>query len=272
MSALPRRRLGRTGLLVGAVGLGAMDTPNSPQAAATVETALDLGMDFIDTAREYAGSEFLLGQVLRSRGAAGVHLASKTFSQTIDGSQRDIDRSVSTLGVDWIDLYQLHDISTVEAWDRVHREDGALAGLQVARERGLIGYIGLSTHSVEVLERVVDSDSFDTVMVEYSAFYPQTGALIAQAHARDIGVIVMRPLGGSGRTSEMRGRIEAGDESILTPRNLLRYVLSNPAVSIAIPGARYPSRVIENVATASAFVPVTAEEREAIEAAAAALY
>lgn len=272
MSTLPRRRLGRTGLLVGAVGLGAMDTPNSPQATETVETALELGIDFIDTAREYAGSEFLLGQVVRARGAASVHFASKTFSQTINGSQRDIDRSVSTLGVDRIDLYQLHDVSTLEAWARVHREDGALAGLQAMQERGLIGYIGISTHSMEVLERVVDSDAFDTVMVEYSAFYPQTARLIEWAHARDIGVIVMRPLGGSGRTSEMRGRVEAGQESVLTPRNLLRYVLSNPAVSTAIPGARYPSRVVENVATASAFEPLTEEEREALEAAAAALY
>lgn len=272
MSTLPRRRLGRTGLLVGAVGLGAMDTPHSPQATETVTTALDLGVDFIDTAREYAGSEFLLGQVIRTRGTAAFHIASKTFSQTADGSQRDVDRSLSTLGVERIDLYQLHDISTLEAWERVHREDGALAGLQAARERGLISHIGLSTHSVEVLERVVDGDAFDTVMVEYSAFYPQTARLIDQAHARDIGVIVMRPLGGSGRTSELRGRIEAGYDGVLTPRNLLRYALSHPGVSTVIPGARYPSRVIENVATASTSGRMTPEEREAIEVEAATLY
>lgn len=270
--SLPRRRLGRTGWLVGEVGLGAMDTPHSPQAVETVETALDLGIDFVDTARDYAGSEFLLGQVVRARGIAAFHIASKTFSHTIDGSQRDVDRSLSTLGVDQIDVYQLHDISTVEAWDRVHREDGALAGLQAMQERGLIGHIGISTHSLEVLERAVESDAFDTVMVEYSAFYPHAARLIEQAQARDIGVIVMRPLGGSGRTSEMRGRIAAGYDGILTPRNLLRYVLSHPGVSTVIPGARHPSRVIENVATASASIPLTAEERRELEAAAASLY
>ena len=272
MSMLPQRRLGRTGLLVGAVGLGAMDTPHSPEAAETVTTALDLGIDFVDTAREYAGSEFLLGQVIRARGTVGLHIASKTFSQTVDGSQRDVDRSLSTLGVERIELYQLHDISTVAAWERVRRDDGALVGLQTARERGLIGHIGLSTHSMEVLERVVEDDAFDTVMVEYSAFHPQTAHLIEQAHARDIGVIVMRPLGGSGRTSELRGRIEAGYDGILTPRNLLRYVLSHPGVSTVIPGARYPARVIENVTTASAFVPMTAEERLALEVTATTLY
>lgn len=258
--------------MVSAVGLGAMDTPHSPQAAETVETALDLGVNFIDTARDYAGSEFLLGQIVRARGAAGLHIASKTFSHTINGSQRDVDRSLSTLGVDRIDLYQLHDISTSEAWERVHQEDGALAGLQDMRERGHIVHIGISTHSIEVLERVVESDTFDTVMVEYSAFYPQTARLIERAHERDIGVIVMRPLGGSGRTSEMRGRIAAGYDGILTPANLLRYVLSHPGVATAIPGARYPSRMVENVATASAPAPLTAEECRELEAAAASLY
>ncbi|TAJ19434.1 MAG: aldo/keto reductase, partial [Dehalococcoidia bacterium] len=109
MASMRQRRLGRTGLMVSEVGLGAMDTPNSPEAIQTIETALDLGINFIDTAREYAGSEFLLGQVIRARGGATFHIASKTFSHTMNGSQRDIDRSASTLGVEQIDLYQLQD-------------------------------------------------------------------------------------------------------------------------------------------------------------------
>lgn len=258
--------------MVTELGLGAMDTPNSPEATETITAALDLGINFIDTAREYAGSEFLLGQVIRTRSAADVHLASKTFSHTMDGSQRDIDRSVSVLGVDQIALYQLHDISTPEAWRDVHEEEGALAGLQVAQYRGLIGHIGVSTHSIEVLEQIVESDAFAAVMVEYSAFYPQTVRLIERAHERDIGVIVMRPLGGSGRTSEMRGRLGAGYDGVLTPKNLLRYVLSHPGVSTVIPGARYPSRVIENVETATSFTPLTVDECRELEAAAAALY
>lgn len=272
MSTLPRRRLGRTGLTVAALGLGAMDTPHSPEARETVETALEAGIDFIDTAREYTGSEFLLGQVVRARGQGAFHVASKTFSRTMDGAQRDVDRSLSTLGLGRITLYQLHDVSTVEAWERVHREDGALAGLREMREYGLVEHIGVSTHSLEILQRVADSDDFDTVMVEYSAFHPQTSALIEAAHRRDIGVIVMRPLGGSGRTSEMRGRIERGYRGILTPANLLRYVLSHPGVSTVIPGARRPSRVLENVRTAMALTPMPPAERQALEEEASRLY
>ena len=64
MAQLRRRRLGRTGLLVCELGLGAMDTPTAVEGAETLATALDLGIDFVDTAREYAGSEFSGGGIL----------------------------------------------------------------------------------------------------------------------------------------------------------------------------------------------------------------
>lgn len=258
--------------MVTELGLGAMDTPQSSEADATIRATIEAGIDFVDTAREYAGSEFLLGQAVREVGRAPFHIATKTFSHSVNGSQRDVDRSLSMLGLERIDLYQLHDISTPEAWAEVMGEDGALEGLQIARYRGLIGHIGLSSHSLEILELAIDSGEFDTVMLEYSAFFPQTAALIARAHERDVGVIIMRPVGGSGRTSVMRGRIAEGYSGLLTPANLLRYVLSNPGVSVAIPGASHPSRIVENVATATTYVPMTAEEQRALEAEAATLY
>lgn len=272
MSELKRRRLGKSGLMVTELGLGAMDTPQTAEGADTLNRALDLGINFVDTAREYAGSEFMIGQVVRARGGSDFHLATKTFSHSADGAQRDVDRSLSILGVERIDLYQLHDISTAEAWDEVMGEDGALAGLQIAKYRGLIEHIGISSHSLEVLERAIRSGEFDAAMLEYSAFFTETAPLIELAAERDVGVIVMRPLGGSGRTSAMRGRIADGYEGPLTPANLLRYVLSVPGVSVAIPGARFPSRIEENVATASAFEPLDASERRALEDEARQLY
>lgn len=272
MAGLNHRPLGRTGLVVAELGLGAMDTPHSPEAVQTVTTALDLGIDFIDTAREYEGSEHLLGEVIRRRGGKDFAVASKTFSHSISGSQYDIDRSLKVLGVEHIDLYQLHDISTPQSWDEVMRDDGALAGLKTAQYRGLIGHIGISSHDLEIVEMAITCGEFETVMIEYSAFFPQTAPLITLAAHHEVGVIVMRPLGGSGRTSTMRGRIATGDAGVLTPANLLRYVLSNPGVSVAIPGARYPSRVVENVATATSYTQLSAAGRREIEHAATALY
>ena len=271
MPHLQTRRLGRTGIEVVAVGLGAMDTPQSPEAAATVHAAIDFGVNFIDTAREYAGSEYLLGQVIRERGGLDFHVATKTFSQTADGAQRDVDRSLGVLGVESIDLYQLHDVSSLDAWERVMQpEDGALAGLRIAQFRGLVRHIGVSTHNLEVLRLIVESGAFDTVMVEYSAFHLQTAPLIEAAYARDIGVIVMRPVGGSGRTSLMRGQSARAEPGLVTPARLLCHALSQPGVSVAIPGARYPSRVRENLDTLAGFVPMPVEEQRALEAAAVA--
>ena len=272
MPDLQRRRLGRTGLIVTELGLGAMDTPQTAEGHETLRTALDRGIDFVDTAREYAGSEFLIGQLVRTRGRGDLRIATKTFSHNIDGSQRDVDRSLSILGVERVDLYQLHDISTMDAWQRVLQDDGALAGLQIARYRGLIDHIGISTHSLDVAREAITSGEFETVMLEYSAFFTDTEPLIDLAAERGVGVIAMRPLGGSGRTSAMRGRIAEGYAGPLTPANLLRYVLSNPGVSVAIPGARYPSRIEENVATASAYEPLHDAVRRELEAEARRLY
>ena len=274
MPGLRTRRLGRTGLMVTELGLGAMDTPHSDESHATIEAALDGGINFIDTARDYEGSEFLIGEVVRARGGLpeGVYLESKTFSHTAAGAQRDIDRGVSFLGVPQIAVYQLHDISTPEAWAEVRAEDGALEGLQVAQYRGLIGHIGVSCHDTALLRDLITSDLFDAVMLEYSAFFTETAPMIELANEHDVGVIVMRPLGGSGRTSVMRGQIDEGVAGILTPANLLRYVLSNPGVSVAIPGARHPSRIHDNIATVTSMSPMDEGERREIEAAAARLY
>lgn len=269
---LRRRPLGNSGLTVAELGLGAMDTPHSPEALETVTTALDLGVDFIDTARGYEGSEFLLGRVIRERGGKQFAVGSKTFSHSASGAQWEIDRSLSVLGVPSIDLYQLHDISTQSAWDEVMGDGGALEGLKTAQFRGLIDHIGISTHSLEIARLAIECGEFATLMIEYSAFYPDSAPLIELAAGRGVGVIVMRPVGGSGRTSAMRGRIAAGYAGPLTPANLLRYVLSNPAVSVAIPGARFPGRVRENVATASNFVAMSAAERAELEAEARRFY
>lgn len=283
MPALNRRRLGRTELMVTELGLGAMDTPTSPEGAATLAAAEDAGINFVDTARDYAGSEFLIGEHVRAQqlgsqqlgGGGGTQflLASKTFSHNVNGSQRDVDRSIATLGVERIPLYQLHDISTPEAWAEARDEEaGALAGLKIARFRGLIDHIGVSCHNTALLEELITSGEFDTVMLEYSAFFPETAPLIELAVEHDVGVIVMRPVGGSGRTSAMRTAIAGGYEGPLTPANLLRYVLAHPGVSVAIPGARYPSRILENVATATEAPPMTEAERAELEAEAARLY
>ena len=123
--AIPKRRLGRTNLMVTELGLGAMDTPHSAEGQETLTMALALGINIIDTAREYDGSEYLIGNVIRERKARDFFVATKTFSRTRDGSQTEVDKSLKILGVEKIDIYQLHDISTEDDWEQVMAEEGA---------------------------------------------------------------------------------------------------------------------------------------------------
>ena len=256
MDSIRKRRLGRTNLWVSELGLGAMDTPRSPEGAATIHSALDAGINFIDTAREYEGSEFLIGQVLQERASRDVYLETKTFARDSSACQHAVDRSLAILGVKRIDIYQLHDVSTPEDWQRVMRDDqGALAGLQIAQARGLIDYIGISSHNLEVLQLAITSNEFDVIMVEYSAFFREAESLIAVACQQDVGVIAMRPLGGSGRMSALRtARQDQSQEPKLSPGMLLGYVLSNPHLSLAIPGASHPSRILENMNLPSSYI------------------
>ncbi|MBM2827316.1 MAG: aldo/keto reductase, partial [Dehalococcoidia bacterium] len=147
------------------------------------------------------------------------------------------------------------------------------AGLKIAQELGMVDHIGISSHNLNVLEKAITCGEFDTVMLDYSAFYLETERLIALAKERDVGIIVMRPLGGSGRTSAIGSLMKASaGEYPLTPRILLRYVLSNPDISVAIPGVRYPSRVRENVELALTYQPLDESRKRECEAEARLLF
>ena len=180
-----------------------------------------------------------------------VEINSKTIFKDADGCQYDIDKSLKFIGVNKLSSYQIHDLK-IKDWDQVMGSNGALEGLKIARIRGLIDFIGVSSHELPVIEKVIQCGEFDTVMIEYSAFYPISKDLLELAKQNNVGVIIMRPLGGSGRTSSIRNQMRNPNFKLsITPQQLLKYVFSNPNVSTAIVGARFPSRIIENVISAS---------------------
>ena len=251
LTNLTKRRLGKTELQVTELGLGAMDTPQTENGFETISKAIDLGINFIDTASIYQNSEYLIGQVLKEKSNTNIHINSKTIFKDADGCQYDIDKSLKFIGVNKLSSYQIHDLK-IKDWDQVMGSNGALEGLKIARIRGLIDFIGVSSHELPVIEKVIQCGEFDTVMIEYSAFYHISKDLLELAKQNNVGVIIMRPLGGSGRTSSIRNQMRNPNFKLsITPQQLLKYVFSNPNVSTAIVGARFPSRIIENVITAS---------------------
>lgn len=254
MAELSKGRLGRTSLMVRELGFGAMNIPDVAEGEETLRRALDLGINFIDTARAYKGSEYLIGRVIEKRERDSFIIASKTTSRSRDGALNDIDKSLRNLTVNRIDIYQLHDVSLAD-WDRLIGENGALQGLKEAKELGLIDHIGLTSHTIEVLERAIESEEFETIQLKYNPFERGARQAISLAQERDIGVIVMKPFGGLGMPSTLRGY-----ETRLSPKTMLRYALSNPSVSVVIPGVRFPWEVEENVALAKSYEPMAPAE------------
>ncbi len=254
-----KRRLGRTNLVVTELGFGAMNISEVEEGTRTLGRALDLGINYIDTARVYPNSEYIIGQVMKERKEQRncVYVASKTLNRTRDGALRDIERSLKHLSFDRMDLYQLAAVRR-EDWPLMTGRGGALKGLGEAREEGMIDYIGVSSHSVHVLKEAIASEEFDTILLMCSPFNPETEAIIPLAQERDIGVVTMKAMGGSGTLGTLRS---AEHEASLNPKTLLRYALSNPDVSVVLSGMRFPWEVEENVETALSYEPMTQAER-----------
>ena len=140
--AMPTRNLGRTGYRVGIFSLGGQATIEQPnkeaESVAIVERALDLGVNYIDTAAAYGGSERwsqkYIGQVMKRR-RKETFLASKTHDRTRDGSLKLLEESLRLLNTDHLDLWQLHNLSRMQQVDQIFGKDGAKIGRASCRER-----------------------------------------------------------------------------------------------------------------------------------------
>lgn len=211
--------LGNTGLEVSGLGFGGIPIQrvDEAQAVEVVLHALKTGIDFIDTSRMYTTSESRIGKALKQTDKRVV-IATKSLNRFSDGIQRDIEVSMKSLQVDYIDLYQCHAVSSIDEYERVIKPNGALAGLRKAKEQGMIGHIGITGHSLDVMEKIIDDGLFETIMICLSFLEPAaTEKIIPKAHDKNIGIIAMKPFSG--------GVIEA-------PEVALKWVLSIPDILV----------------------------------------
>lgn len=246
------RELGKTGLKVSVVGFGGIPIQRVPveDAGAVVNRALDLGINFFDTARGYTDSEAKLGAVLKKRRKEAI-VATKSMARTREAMAADIKKSLETLGVDYIDLYQLHNVKDRAALEQVQSPDGALAALREAKKEGLIRHIGITGHIKSfLLEAIEKIKEIETVQFPFNAV-ETAGAqeLFDLAGKTGAGIIIMKPLaGGALRNTNLA----------------LRYILEYP-VSTVIPGMESLEQVEENVLVGRDVLPLSDEERKALE-------
>ena len=248
--------LGKTGLLVSRVGFGGIPIQRISQEECTAlfDAVVEAGINYIDTARGYTVSEQYLGEALKGRRDKFI-LATKSMARTREAMETDIETSLKNLQTDYIDLYQIHNPNDAQL-DTVLAPGGAMEALIEAKEAGKIGHIGLTAHSLSVFERALEIDQIETVMFPYNVVERQGESLIARAKDKNVGFIAMKPMaGGAIKDAELA----------------MRYVVSNPAATLVIPGMYCAEEVWQNVGAAQNTAPLTDEEQARCEAISAAL-
>jgi len=203
-------RLGRTGLEVTRWGLGGiplstlMGGTTEETIAEILQAALDAGVNYIDTSRVYMDSETNIGSILKGR-RSDVILASKSYSRTRDEVRADIEESLAQLQTDAIDIYQVHALSPGEVAAFMGK-GGGMEAFRAAQQEGLIGFIGLTSHHVQVMVDLMPTGQFDTVMFPFNVIEREAEQeLIARARSLDIGTIVMKPLAGGAIRNRRAG-------------------------------------------------------------------
>ncbi len=243
--------LGKTGLEVTRLGFGGIPIQrvDEAQAVDVVRHAVETGVDFIDTSRMYTTSEARIGKALQETDKKVV-LATKSINRFADGIRRDIEVSMKHLQVDYIDIYQCHAVSSNDEYERVIRPGGALEGLRKAKEQGIIGHIGITGHSLDLMERIIDDGFFETIMICLSFLEPAAREkIVPKALEKNIGVLAMKPFSG--------GVIEA-------PEVALKWVLSVPEI-LVLAGVEEKALFDQNWDLFQGSYELTAEDNKRLE-------
>lgn len=258
------RKIPRTNESLPVVGLGtnaySVTAPaDVEQRRAVVARMLELGGRVIDTARAYGDSELVVGRILKDLGARDrVFLATKTPIQgDLADPKKIVAETFERLGVDTVDLLQIHNM---------HGVDALMPAMRELKEQKRVRYLGATTsrdEQYDALLAAMRAQPLDFVQVDYSIANRDAGnAVLPLAAERGIAVLVNMPYGGrrDGNLLRKLGERplppfakELGAES--WSEVLLKYVISHPAVTCAIPGTTNPRNVEANLRAARGPLP-----------------
>jgi len=202
---LPLAPFGRTGhestrVIFGAAALGSM---TQERADATLAMVASSGINHIDTAAGYGASEDRLRPWLADH-RAGVFLATKTGERHGAAARAELERSLTRMAVDQVDLIQLHNLVEPDEWDVAFGPDGAVAALAAARDEGLVRFIGVTGHGLRIAAmhlRSLERFDFDSVLLPYNftlradaVYRPDLDRLQELCAARDVAVQTIKAI------------------------------------------------------------------------------
>jgi len=270
---MPMRRLGRTGVDVSLVGLGGYhigQAADEQTAVRIIRAAIDHGVNFMDNCWDYNNgkSHVWMGRALRDGYRKRVFLMTKIDGRTRKAAAAQIDQSLRDLGVDTIDLMQVHEVIRDSDPGRVFGPDGAMEALAAAKQAGKIRFIGFTGHKspkihLKMLEAAAAHRfAYDTVQMpvnvmdaHYDSFEQR---VLPAATKAGVAVLAMKPL-GSGVF--LRSGPLAGGQ--ISPTDCLRYAMGSGA-SVVITGCESMRDLGQALGAAYGFQPPTDAHRKTL--------
>jgi predicted aldo/keto reductase-like oxidoreductase len=243
------RKLGNTGMEVSCIGLGCLQVGSSQKeyAVQVVRRALELGVNYFDTARAYHDSEIHLGAGLKGK-REKVYVSSKTFAKTKEEAWQCLNESLERLQTDYLDNYHLHSLGDIEDVELRMGPGGALEALVEAKARGLIRHIGCTSHRSDILIEALQRFGFEIILVPMNIVEREPlDRLIPLCLERGVGVSIMKPLAAG----------------VLPPVPSLKWLLNQP-ISTVVPGATTVEEVEANSRLGHGDPALTGAEQEEV--------
>ncbi len=205
----PRRELGRTGFKVTQLGIGDLADRNVPleRCVATVQRALDAGLNLIDTAPGYEDgySDQIVGLALKGR-RDGIFVIDK-IDQLHEPVGPQMDASLKKLGMDRVDLFAFHGVSKLADWEAIAAPGSGMDELASCVKEGKVRFRGISSHHPDVLRAAIESGTCDVVMFPVGPFCDAryVDEILPLAKARGVGTVCFKTFGAGKLLGDTEG-------------------------------------------------------------------
>jgi uncharacterized protein len=268
------RNFGSTGKKVSVIGFGGMrfkDQKDIEQCQSLVNAAYQAGINYFDTAPGYGKSEELFGEafkhMLKSRAQKPFYVATKTMKSDPGEIRRQLEKSLTRMGLDYIDFYYVWCIQKFEEYQQ-RKTKGLFDGFQRLKEQGLIKHICISSHLTgDQTGQLLADYPFEGVLLGYSAMnfaYRQT-ALTAAAK-QGIGVAIMNPLGG-GVIAQNSDKFEfvktSNDETAV--EGALRFLIDDQRITTMLVGLSDLDQLTQTISAVNGYKPISSQMIEKIK-------
>ena len=249
------RRFGRTEMMLSQFTLGCMQFTRcpEPQALATVERAVELGVNHIETARGYGNSEERVGKALKrifkTTPREDLYITTKIGpSSNVDEFKRNFDISMNFLGLDYLDNLDFHGPGSYETVAPAMSDRGCLGYVRKLMSEGVVRHFGFSTHGYpKGVMDLVNTNEFESINLHYYYFYQGLRHVVERANELDMGVFIISP-------NNQGGRLQLPTESLSEASAPLKpmtfnhmWLLNQPGVHTLSFGPASPAQIDDNL-------------------------